>query len=64
MKTLIIGSSNTTRFLKFLDEKEKSKVDIRKCTKFKSFEALMDELDETEPHILISVIVNTLCATW
>ena len=61
MRTFIIGSSNTTRFMHFLNEKERSVMDIQKCTKFESFEAQMNELDETEPNVLITVIENFVC---
>ena len=61
MRTFIIGSSNTSRFMHLLNEYERSVMDIQKCTKFESFEAQMNELDETEPIVQITVIENFVC---
>ena len=61
MKIIVIGSSNVHRFEKLLKDEDKQKIDVRKCTRFESFKVGMDELEETDKKVLISVIENFVC---
>ena len=60
MKSIIIGSSNTERFYKCLDE-EKELTEVKKCTKIQTFKALMNELEVSDTQVIVSVIENFLC---
>ena len=48
MKIIVIGSSNAHRFVKFLKDEDKQKIDVRKCTRFESFRVGMDEIEESD----------------
>ena len=61
MKIIVIGSSNAHRFVKLLKDEDKQKIDVRKCTRFESFKVGMDELEEADKNVLISVIENFFC---
>ena len=61
MKIIIIGSSNAHRFVKFLKDEDKQNMDVRKCTRFESFKVGMDELEESDKKVLITVIENFVC---
>ena len=61
MKIIIIGSSNAARFECYLDETEKKLTEMRKCTKLESFRVQMAELEDTDEHVLLTVIENFVC---
>ena len=61
MKIVLIGSSNVNRFIEYLDKDEKKLTDIRKCTKLESFKVQMNELEETDGWVLLTVIENFVC---
>ena len=61
MKIIIIGSSNAARFECYLDETEKKLIQMRKCTKLESFGVQMAELEETDEHVLLTVVENFVC---
>ena len=61
MKIIIIGSSNAARFTKYLDEEEKKLTEMRKCTKLESFKVQMEELEEADGWVLLTVIENFVC---
>ena len=61
MKIIVIGSSNAHRFEKFLKDDEKKNIEVRKCTRFESFRVGMDELEESDKRVLITVIENFVC---
>ena len=61
MKIIVIGSSNAHRFEKFLKDDEKKNIEVRKCTRFESFRVGMDELEESDKKVLITVIENFVC---
>ena len=61
MKIIVIGSSNAHRFVKLLKDEDKQKIGVRKCTRFESFKVGMEELEETDKKVLITVIENFVC---
>ena len=61
MKIIVIGSSNAHRFEKLLKDDEKKNIEVRKCTRFESFRVGMDELEESDKKVLITVIENFVC---
>ena len=61
MKIIVIGSSNAHRFVKFLKDEDKQNIDVRKCTRFESFRVGMDEIEESDKKVLITVIENFVC---
>ena len=61
MKTIIIGSSNVYRFLEKADNETQNKIWMQKCTKVSGFLTHMENLEETDEHVIISVIENFMC---
>ena len=61
MKIIIIGSSNTYHFIQYLKDDEKSEIDLQKCTKLESLKVHLDNLEETDKKILITVVENFVC---
>ena len=60
-KTLLIGSSNTYRFIGLLKESERALVKMEPCTKMCVFRVKMDNLQVTDKRVLITVIENFIC---
>ena len=58
MKSIIIGSSNTKRFYKYLEKGEREWTEVKKCTRIQTFKALMNKLEvgDTQVIFLSSII--------
>ena len=61
MKIIIIGSSNTYHFVQYLKDDEKSEIDLQKCTKLESLKVHLDNLEETDKKVLVTVVENFVC---
>ena len=61
MKIIIIGSSNTYHFVQYLKDDEKSEINLQKCTKLESLKVHLDNLEETDRKVLITVVENFVC---
>ena len=61
MKIIIIGSSNIYRFIKEVSKETRDLISMQKCTQMSGFKARMEELEETDEKIVISVVENFLC---
>ena len=61
MSTIVIGSSNLKRFYPDLEEKLRKSISMQKCTTMDTFKVRMNELDEDDKGIIISVIENFVC---
>ena len=53
MKLIIIGSSNTKRFYKYLEKEEREWTEVKKCTKIQTFKALMNELEVGDTQVIV-----------
>ena len=58
MKTVLIGSSNVYRFLKLTKKETQNSVNLQKCTKVSGFLVHMENLEESDEHVVITVIEN------
>ena len=61
MKIIIIGSSNTYHFVQYLKDDEKGEINLQKCTKLESLKVHLDNLEETDRKVLITVVENFVC---
>ena len=61
MKTVLIGSSNVYRFLKLTKKETQNSVNLQKCTKVSGFLVHMENLEESDEHVVITVIENFMC---
>ena len=61
MKVITIGSSNVHRFMKEITIETRDLISLQKCTQMSAFKVRMEELEETDEKILISVIENFIC---
>ena len=61
MSTLVIGSSNLKRFYVDLDENVRKNIEMQKCTTIEAFRVRMEEIDEDDRRVIISVIENFVC---
>ena len=61
MKVITIGSSNVYRFIKEISNETRDLISMQKCTQMSTFKVRMEELDETDERILITVIENFIC---
>ena len=61
MKTILIGSSNVYRFLKLTKGETQNNVNLQKCTKVSGFLVHMENLEESDEHVVITVIENFMC---
>ena len=63
MKVITIGSSNVYRFIKEISNETRDLISMQKCTQMSTFKVRMEELEETDERILITVIENFICDT-
>ena len=61
MSTVVIGSSNLKRFYPDLEEKLRKSISMQKCCTMDTFKVRMNELDEDDKGVVISVIENFVC---
>ena len=59
--TILIGSSNTYRFVGLLDEEDRKSMSMEPCTKMEVFKVKMAKLQEKDKRVLITVIENFIC---
>ena len=59
--TILIGSSNTYRFIGLLKDEERKLVTMEPCTKIEVFRVKLDKLQTSDKRVLITVIENFIC---